>query len=306
MPIERKGSFINPVQSLKQQGARIFSSASGFPVNIQSGANETFTLNTLCSVNTTIKELKDIIINERGLENGQNFTLKYNGKVMQDNETLGSHNINDYRHLILMIYQVRASSNQANNNVTITTKDNDSGHDSGDDLINDIEAKYRNNLATFQSASVNPGLFWLQVLITVAMFYTLDIVGVVFSYEYETDCGNVTIRVPPRDFSASQIMRWNAWAYIIGITITFTVMAINPKLNNLGGLIIWFIMIWSIIFSIAGIAVWGSDDFSDCKSTEFGKMLLAFSVIKLSFFGLGCCCVCFMSFSIMAGALANQ
>mmetsp|Transcript_23334 Transcript_23334/g.28610 ORF Transcript_23334/g.28610 Transcript_23334/m.28610 type:complete len:304 (+) Transcript_23334:49-960(+) len=303
MPIQRiqgKGSIPNPVQSLKQQGARIFSDSSAFPVNIQSGANDIFTLNTSCSVNTRIRQLKDIIINERGLENGQNFTLKYNGNVMENHQTLGSYNINDYRHLILMVYHVGAPMQVQSNNVAVAIRD--------DTPTNDIEAQYRRNLEQYQSASVNKVFFGIQILITFAMFYALDIAGLIFSYQYKTDCGDVKIRIPPSDFSASQIMRWNAWAYIIGITFTFIVMAINPKLNNLGGLIIWFIIIWSFIFSIAGIAVWNSDEFDDngCKKTEFGKMLLAFSVIKLSFYGLACCCVCIMSFSIMAAALANQ
>ena len=121
-----------------------FPNESIFPVNIQSGGNDVFTLNTKCSINTMIKELKDIIVYERGLDKYHYFTLTYNGIVMQDNQTLGSYNINDNRHLILMVSHVGPYT-QPNNSVAVaTTSNNNPGYTSsfaGDTRSNNIDGE---------------------------------------------------------------------------------------------------------------------------------------------------------------------
>ena len=77
-----------------------------FLINIQINQREIITLDTKCSRNTNIYELKRIIINERNLKNMDNIRLKYNGIFMENNKTLNDYKIYDSKHIIKLYFNV--------------------------------------------------------------------------------------------------------------------------------------------------------------------------------------------------------
>ena len=83
---------------------------SDFPVNIRINANDVITLKELCTSQTDILSVKQIIINEQKLNNNINdIKLKYNNIFMDDDKMLSDYNIYDSRHIITLYFNVTGS-----------------------------------------------------------------------------------------------------------------------------------------------------------------------------------------------------
>ena len=80
-----------------------------FKINIQISSTKNIILQTECNKNTTILELKKIIMKELNKDNIDNIELQYNGNNMDNNSILSDYNIIDSKHLIKLLYTVQKS-----------------------------------------------------------------------------------------------------------------------------------------------------------------------------------------------------
>ena len=83
---------------------------AGFPVNIRINVNDIITLKQLCTSQTKIVTIKQIIINEQELNNINDIKLKYNNIFMDDNKMLSDYNIYDSKHIITLYFNVTGSN----------------------------------------------------------------------------------------------------------------------------------------------------------------------------------------------------
>ena len=81
-----------------------------FKINIQTSSKDTKTLDTKCSKDTTIKRVKEIIMDELKKDNIDNIELQYKGNNMDNDSILEDYNIIDSKHLITVVHKVKDSS----------------------------------------------------------------------------------------------------------------------------------------------------------------------------------------------------
>ena len=106
---------------------------SEFKINIQPKVNEIHTLNELCTSQTTILELKNIIINDdryNNINDINSFKLKYNNIELLNDNNLEFYNIIDSRNIIRLYFNVTQSN--AYNNTTNDNKNDDTFIDDND------------------------------------------------------------------------------------------------------------------------------------------------------------------------------
>ena len=100
-----------------------------FPMNIQINAKDIITLNKLCTKNTSIIELKSIILNERNLNDLTVIVLKYNNIIMENEKSLQDYNIMDSKHIIKLSFNVteskEAGESEQNAFITHNSETND-------------------------------------------------------------------------------------------------------------------------------------------------------------------------------------
>ena len=82
-----------------------------FQVNIQKNVNDIITLDTKCTSDMVIIDLKRLIIDELKLKNDINtIQLKYNDVIMENNKCFQDYNIYDSKHIIKLYFNVQGSN----------------------------------------------------------------------------------------------------------------------------------------------------------------------------------------------------
>lgn len=250
-----------------------------FQVNIHSGMNETFTLHELCSTNTTIIELKQLIMKQKSLSDINIFQLKYNNELMDNTKTLSDYNITDNRHLIQMLFIVQESSKAHEAPVPITIINNETQIDiEYEKELNEYKKHTKKTESKPKFKITDKHIIILKILYLFLLFIT-DICALFIGYLDKSECSNESIN----ETTATKWLRQCAWVYIIIGFISFFALqwARNSDYSNC----ICFLYIIGFVYGVNGIKIYKSTDVN-CNHTPSYIMILCWSIYKITIHGL--------------------